>query len=59
MPDIIDFNTGDIITGEKTIDEKAEELLEFIIEVASGEVKTKAAILNQNDFIPWRRGVSL
>ncbi|WP_300690474.1 UxaA family hydrolase [Chryseobacterium sp.] len=59
MPDIIDFNTGDVITGEKTIDEKAEELLEFIIKVASGEVKTKAAILNQNDFIPWRRGVSL
>jgi altronate hydrolase len=48
-----------VITGEKTINEKAEELLEFIIEVASGEVKTKAAILNQNDFIPWRRGVSL
>ncbi|KFF11838.1 altronate hydrolase [Chryseobacterium soli] len=59
MPDIIDFNTGDIITGEKTIDQKAEELLEFIIEVASGTTKTKAAILNQNDFIPWRRGVSL
>ncbi|STC94104.1 UxaA family hydrolase [Chryseobacterium carnipullorum] len=59
MPDIIDFNTGDVITGEKTIDEKAEELLEFIIEVASGKIKTKAAILNQNDFIPWRRGVSL
>ncbi|REC80108.1 altronate dehydratase [Chryseobacterium elymi] len=59
MPDIIDFNTGDVITGEKTIDEKAEELLEFIIEVASGNIKTKAAILNQNDFIPWRRGVSL
>lgn len=59
MPDIIDFNTGDVITGEKTIDEKAEELLEFIIEVASGNIKTKAAALNQNDFIPWRRGVSL
>lgn len=59
MPDIIDFNTGDVITGEKTINEKAEELLEFIIKIASGEVKTKAAILNQNDFIPWRRGVSL
>lgn len=59
MPDIIDFNTGDVITGEKTINEKAEELLDFIIEVASGNIKTKAAILNQNDFIPWRRGVSL
>ena len=59
MPDIIDFNTGEIITGNKTIEETANELLEFIIKVASGEVKVKAKILNQNDFIPWKRGVSL
>lgn len=59
MPDIIDFNAGTVITGEKTIPETADELLEFIIKVASGEVKTKADQLNQNDFIPWRRGVSL
>lgn len=59
MPDIIDFNTGEIITGEKSIDEMADELLEFIIEVASGAIKTKAEILQQNDFIPWKRGVSL
>ena len=37
----------------------ADEMLEFIIDVASGTIKTKAAILNQNDFIPWKRGVSL
>jgi altronate hydrolase len=59
MSDIIDFNTGGIITGDKSIEETADEMLEFIIKVASGEVKTKAAILNQNDFIPWKRGVSL
>jgi Altronate dehydratase len=59
MPDIIDFNTGEIITGEKSIDEMADDLLEYIIEVASGNIKTKADILNQNDFIPWKRGVSL
>ncbi|MDI6046222.1 UxaA family hydrolase [Flavobacterium yafengii] len=59
MSDIIDIDTGGIITGEKTIDEMADEMLEFIINVASGEIKTKAAILNQNDFIPWKRGVSL
>lgn len=59
MPDIIDFNAGTVISGEKTIPEAAEELLEYIIKVASGEVKTKADVLNQNDFIPWRRGVSL
>lgn len=59
MSDIIDIDTGGIITGEKTIDEMADEMLEFIINVASGTIKTKAAILNQNDFIPWKRGVSL
>ncbi|WP_027379561.1 UxaA family hydrolase [Chryseobacterium daeguense] len=59
MPDIIDFNAGTVISGEKTIPEAADELLELIIKVASGEVKTKADLLNQNDFIPWRRGVSL
>ena len=59
MSDIIDFNTGEIISGEKSINEMADEMLEFIINVASGDIKTKAAILNQNDFIPWKRGVSL
>lgn len=59
MPDIIDFETGAVIRGEKSIDEMAEEMLEFMIKVASGEIQTKAKLLNQNDFIPWRRGVSL
>ena len=59
MSDIIDIDTGGIITGEKSIEEMADEMLEFIINVASGTIKTKAAILNQNDFIPWKRGVSL
>lgn len=59
MSDIIDFNAGTVISGDKTIPEAADELLEYIIKVASGELKTKADLLNQNDFIPWRRGVSL
>lgn len=59
MPDIIDFNTGEIISGEKTIEEVGEEILDFIIEVASGRVIAKSVALNQDDFIPWKRGVSL
>ena len=59
MPDIIDIETGAVIRGEKTIEEMADEMLNFIIEVASGRIQTKAKLLNQNDFIPWRRGVSL
>jgi altronate hydrolase len=59
MPDIIDFNTGPIISGEKTIEQTGEEILDFVIEVASGRIIPKAVELNQNDFIPWKRGVSL
>ncbi|UPK69167.1 UxaA family hydrolase [Chitinophaga filiformis] len=59
MPDIIDINTGTIISGEKTIEEMGEDILEYVIKTASGELKTKAELLNQDDFIPWKRGVSL
>ncbi|MEL6192566.1 MAG: altronate dehydratase family protein [Bacteroidota bacterium] len=58
MPDIIDFNAGEIITGEKSIEQVGEELLDKVISIASGE-ETKAMKLEQNDFIPWKRGVSL
>lgn len=59
MNDIIDIDTGGIIKGEKTIEEMAEETLDMIIEIASGNLMCKADVLNQNDFIPWKRGVSL
>jgi altronate hydrolase len=59
MHDIIDFDTGSIIQGTKTIAETGDELLQFIIEVASGRVVPKAVSLDQEDFIPWKRGVSL
>jgi altronate hydrolase len=59
MPDIIDIDTGAIITGEKTIEQCGEEILEYCIKAASGEVIPKAVQLGQDDFIPWKRGVSL
>ncbi|AEI52239.1 UxaA family hydrolase [Runella slithyformis] len=59
MSDIIDFDCGPIIVGEKTIEQTAEELLEYCIELASGTFKTKAQLLGQDDFMPWKRGVSL
>ena len=59
MPDIIDFDAGGIVTGETTIPECASRLLELCIGVASGERQTKAETFGQNDFIPWKRGVSL
>ena len=59
MSDIIDFNTGTILEGGTSIAESAEALLEQAVAVASGEVNTKAELLRQDDFIPWKRGVSL
>lgn len=59
MSDIIDIDTGGVIRGEKTIPEMGEEILEYVIQVASGEKTAKADLHNQNDFIPWKRGVSL
>jgi altronate hydrolase len=59
MADIIDIDCGGIIRGEKTIEEMGEEILEYCIRAASGEITPKAVQLNQNDFIPWKRGVSL
>ncbi|MFY0254740.1 UxaA family hydrolase [Chitinophaga sp. 30R24] len=59
MKDIIDINTGTIISGAHSIAEMGEEILEYVIKTASGEIRTKAELLNQDDFIPWKRGVSL
>ncbi len=59
MPDIIDVDAGPIIAGEKSIEEMGETILEAVIQVASGEVRTKAEVLGQDDFIPWKRGISL
>lgn len=59
MGDIIDIDCGPIISGDKTIEEMGEEILEYCIRAASGEVIPKAVQLNQDDFIPWKRGISL
>jgi altronate hydrolase len=59
MNDIIDINAGKVIDGDKTIEEMGEEILSFCIEVASGKIVPKAVTLQQDDFIPWKRGVSL
>ena len=59
MPDIIDINCGSIIEGTESIEQAGERILDFVIQVASGEVQPKSVKLGQDDFIPWKRGVSL
>lgn len=59
MRDIIDINTGTIIEGEETIQEAGERILDYVIQVASGDIEVSAVRHGQDDFIPWKRGVSL
>jgi altronate hydrolase len=47
MPDIIDIDTGSIISGGKSIERMGEE------------IRTAAELLAQDDFIPWKSGISL
>jgi altronate hydrolase len=59
MYDIIDVDTGSVIEGKQTIQQMGETILDFVVQVASGDVRTKAELKAQEDFIPWKRGVSL
>jgi altronate hydrolase len=59
MADIIDIDAGLIISGQKNIAEMGEDLLELCIATASGTYQPKAVALGHDDFIPWKRGVSL
>ncbi|MBI1374188.1 MAG: altronate dehydratase [Phycisphaera sp.] len=59
LPDLIDINAGPIITGDATIEQIGESMLDYVINTASGQYVTKAQRLGQDDFIPWKRGVSL
>jgi altronate hydrolase len=59
MPDIIDIDTGPIISGEASVESMGKAILDLLVQVASGELRTKAELNSQEDFIPWKRGVSL
>ena len=59
LPDMIDFDTGAIIRGDATTDDLADRLLDLTVETASGRYQTRAQLLGQDDFLPWKRGVSL
>jgi len=47
------------VEGTETIEQTGERILNYVIDVASGVVQPKSVQLGQDDFIPWKRGVSL
>ena len=58
MPDIIDIDAGGIVDDDVTIETVGAKMLDLIIATASGEYRTKAEQLGQDDFIPWKRGIT-
>ncbi|MEX1377494.1 MAG: altronate dehydratase family protein [Eubacteriales bacterium] len=54
----IDFNAGDIANG-KSIDETAEDLFEYVIKLASGEIKTQNEKHGIRDISIFKDGVFL
>ena len=57
MPDIIDINSGGIVEGNESIQDVGAKMLDLVIRTANG-LQTKAEELGQDDFIPWKRGIT-
>lgn len=57
MPEDMDLNAGDILSGKISIEAKGREILEAVLRVASGEKsKSEALGLGDNEFVPWQVG---
>jgi galactarate dehydratase len=55
--DLIDFDAGSVVTGNKTIEELGWELFHLILKVASGEQKVAADVLElHNDLVLFNPG---
>jgi altronate hydrolase len=57
MTDDIDIDCGGIATGEATIEAKGAEILDYLLDVASGR-RTKSEALGYGgaEFVPWQIG---
>ncbi len=60
MPDDMDINAGDMLTGEASLQEKGREIYEIMLRVASGEMsKSEAQGLGDYEFVPWQIGATM
>jgi altronate dehydratase len=56
----MDINCGQIVDGQKTIDEMGADIFKLILDTASGK-KTKSEVygFGDNEFVPWHIGAVL
>jgi altronate hydrolase len=55
----IDFNAGPLADGTATMDALAEDLFHFVLEVASGRVRTCTEVAGSREISIWKDGVTL
>lgn len=58
-PHWIDFNAGQLLDGTKSMDALADELLDFILDVASGRKLTNNEQHDYREIAIWKDGVTL
>jgi altronate hydrolase len=58
-PKWIDFDAGAILSGVKTVGQSTDELLDFILRVASGEVRAKNELNGFREITIFKTGVTL
>ena len=55
----VDFDTGPVVEGKQTVEQAGDDLLRAVLSHASGEKPTKSVLHGRDDFLPWKRGMSL
>lgn len=60
MQDDIDVDCGPIAAGEATVEQKGDEILTYLLEVASGKPsKSEALGYGGAEFVPWLVGATM
>jgi altronate hydrolase len=60
MQDDIDVDCGPIAEGEATVEQKGDEILTYLLEVASGKhSKSEALGYGGSEFVPWLVGATM
>lgn len=54
MTDDMDFNAGSILTGERSMDQAAEDLLDLVTKVAAGQPSKPEGLGHREYFIPYK-----
>jgi altronate hydrolase len=58
-PHWIDFNAGRLLDGTATMDELADDLLRYVLDVASGRTRTNNEKHGYREIAIWKHGVTL